>query len=111
MITLVIIVIVFFPLIQMLSRGLLVSSETKNTSIALSLARDKLEKIKNLDFASIEPETKSAVPDFSNFERAVTVNSLHSKLKDTEVKVYWQSPDGSELYLSLKTLISSYMKI
>ncbi len=111
MLTLVILVIVFFPLIQILGQGLLVGAETENTSVAMSLARDKLEKLKNEDFDNIDSEAKGAIPGFGKYEREVIVTIVDTEFKDIEVKVYWQSQDGSELNVSLKTLVSGYIKI
>ena len=109
LITLVILVVVFFPLLQIISRALIASGESENTIIAMSLARAKIENIKNLDFVSIGAEGRSAVPNFSAFEREVIVNSLYNELKEVETIVYWQSTDGSELNVSLITLITSYL--
>jgi len=111
LLTMLILVMVFFPLVQVLSRALLVGGETENTNLALGLARDKLETIKNTSFTSIANESKAPIPGSDLFQSEVIVTSPHSKLKDVEIIIYWQSADGSELNISLKSLISSYIRI
>jgi len=88
------------------STGLLSSADTENTEIAINLAQQRMEEIRNLDFGTgIVYESKATVSGFPGFQRAVTVTEPETNLKQVAVIVYWTSQSG-EADISLVTYVS-----
>jgi len=108
MLVLIILVAVFFPLLQMLSSGLLVSTEVKDTNTAIILAQQKLEEIRNSAFNSISQEAKTIISSYPAYSREVRVSTPYSNLTDVQVIVYWYPAEGTETSVSIETLISNF---
>jgi Tfp pilus assembly protein PilV len=98
----------FYPLLQMFSSGLLVSSEVKDTNTAVTLAQKKIEEIKNTAFADITNEAKATVSGYSAYQREVVITSTGTTLKDVKVIVFWTAGDGGEMCTTLETIISDF---
>jgi type II secretory pathway pseudopilin PulG len=96
-----------FPILQMFSRGYLISSESGAALAAISLAEKYMEGQKNLDYSSIVNEAKSPISGYPGFSREIIVSEPDDDLKDVEVKVYYTIGD-SELEIGLKTLVANY---
>ena len=82
---------------------------SNDLSTATTLAQDKMEFIRSTastDYASVASETKAACPDFTEFQREVTVvaDSPASGMKTVTVKVYWGPSDAHNV--ELKTILS-----
>jgi prepilin-type N-terminal cleavage/methylation domain-containing protein len=108
MLVIIVLVAVFFPLLEMLSSGLLVSDEVKGTNTAVILAQQKIESIKNSAFASISAETKTTVSSYPAYSREVRISTPQTNLKDIQVIVYWRPGTGSQTSVSIETFISNF---
>lgn len=78
---------------------------SRDFSVATTLAQDKMEEIRRLNYASVSSETK--VPcsgSFSQFSREIIVdpNSPAADMKTVTVKVYWDSDSHN---VELKTIV------
>jgi hypothetical protein len=99
--------IVFFPILEMFSKGFLISQESEATLKATSLAGKTIEEEKNLSYSNLINIPKSAISGFPGFSRQVTVSEEVSNLKDVTVTIYY--PVGnSELTITLKTLVANF---
>jgi len=105
---LIILVAVFFPLLQMFSSGLLVSTEVKNSNTAVMLAQQKMEEIRNTAFASINNETRTIISSYPAYSREVKVSWPQANLADVQVIVYWATNEGGWPSVSIETLISNF---
>jgi len=108
LLVIVLLVAVFFPLIQMLSRGLVASGEASGTNVALKLAQTRLEQIKNTVYSSIASESKATVPASPAFKRQVVVSEPSTNLKAVRVVVFWFTSDGSEVSVEVQSLIANF---
>lgn len=95
-----------FPLLLALSSTLLVSDTTDSDIIALNLAQAKIETIKDLPWPSITDEVKTAVSNFTTFQREVIVNTAAAGLKDITVIVYYTPSGGTEQHVSFETYVT-----
>ena len=105
LLVLVILVAVFFPLIQVLSRLMIASEESKGTNTALKLAQAKLETIKNISYDNISSEGKATVPSFPTFQRQVIIIEPSTNIKNVNVIIFWNSGEGSELSIEVESLV------
>jgi prepilin-type N-terminal cleavage/methylation domain-containing protein len=71
------------------SIGLFASSDVENVKVALGIAQGQLEKVKNMDFASIDNISVIQDADFPDFSYAVNVVEFSSIMKRVEVAVSW----------------------
>jgi len=108
MLVIILLVAVLFPLLQVLSSGLLASSETKDTNNALVLAQQKIESLVNSSFASIASEDLTSVSTGSAYSRQVFVTDTAANLKDVKVMVYWRTGSGPQMGITLETYISNF---
>ncbi len=108
LLVMIILIAVFFPLLQMLSRGLVASDEVKGTNTAVIVAQKKMEEIKNTAFASISSETKTTVSSYPAYSRQVNVTTPQTNLKDVQVIVYWRPGSGQEMRVSIESFISNF---
>ena len=99
---------VFFPLLQMLSSGLLVSDEVRGTNTAVILAQQKMEDINNTSFFSISSEPRTIISSYPAYSRQVNVSTPQTNLKDIQVIVYWATGEGTGTSVSIETLISNF---
>ena len=108
LLTIVLLVAVFFPLVQMLQSELLASEDVKGSNTAAYLAQEKIEMDKNLGYASISSETLTAVPSYPAYQRSVTVSTPVTNLKDILVTVIWTVGGKSTMYLTAETYDSNF---
>jgi|GEM_PF-2436464 len=107
MLVIALLIIALFPILQMFSRGILISSETEESLKALSLAERFIEEEKNTPWSQIETRTKEAVAGHQNFSREITVYQLVSDLKEVTATIYYKV-GLEEASVSLKTLIADF---
>jgi Tfp pilus assembly protein PilV len=96
-----------------LSGALIGSADAENTTVAMNLAKARMEEIRNLGFAAIVNEPRGdididrdGVSDFPGFQRETIVTTAETDLTEVEVAVYW-TVKGDEVSLSLATYISA----
>lgn len=97
-------------LIGLFGNVLIASSDAENTLIAMNLAQQRMEEIRNLAFTGITDESKADVSGFSGFQREVAlaapaVDPDMSDLKQVTVTVYWTFK-GDEISVPIETYIS-----
>lgn len=91
---------------RLFSQGMVGSVDEENTGVAVTLARQRLEEMRNLDFdTGVVNEAKAAVSGFPGFQREVTVTEPQTDLKQLVVNTYWTDKSG-EVSTSLTTYIS-----
>jgi len=97
LIALVLLAVVLLPIMIGLAQALASTSDSAIAAAATSVAREKIEELKGLDFAAIadqERETRDLNPGDGFFELAVSVETVrpddaaHSGLKRAVVTVY-----------------------
>lgn len=96
-------------LIHMMTVGMFADSNLEQSIIAMNLANERMEEIKNTAFASISSgtETGSSI-GFSVFDnRVVTVTNTASDLKDVEVEMQWTQKGGQQS-VAVETYIADY---
>ena len=112
----ILIVIAFFAagavvLLQIFSMGLYGSVDNENTMTATALAQEKMEEIRNVAYASILPEARAQVPNYTSFDREVLVvnapvSNPNPNLKQVTVNIYWNGKTG-DVKISLVTYVSN----
>lgn len=112
LITTVIISVGVATLVGLFGNVLVASSDAENTLIAMNLAQQRMEEIRNLGFANItdEPKTDVDAINFPGFQREVEVDDPVGEptiddLKEVTVTVY-KTFKGTEISIALKTYIS-----
>jgi len=108
LLTILVLVIVFFPLLQAISSGLLAGHDTQFETEALNIARQKLEESRNLGFGSVASVAKTAHTVYPQYQYQIDVVDTQTNLRQVTAAVYWNSPSGAELNVSLTTYISSF---
>lgn len=110
LITIVILVVGVVVLLQMFSIGMFADTDVENAGLALNLAQEKMEQIKDAisykaidDFASARGE-EDLGDDFADFDREVTVSG---NPKQVNVIVYW-TVKGQDQSINLVTLFADY---
>lgn len=92
--------------VGLFARGLAAGVDAENTTIAATLARQRLEELRNLDFdTGIVSEAKAGVAGFAGFQRQVTVTTPQTDLKQVTVTTYWTAK-GGEVTVPLPTYLS-----
>lgn len=92
-------------IVALFSTGLISSADAESTTIAMNLARARMEEIKNKDFTLMNNEAKGTIGGFPGFQREVLVTTALADLKQVTVNVYWTFK-GGETDVSLITYIS-----
>ena len=90
------------------SSGLASSGDAENVSLAVNIAKEEMEKIKNTSFASISgngPVPADTTAPFSRFN--VTVDTTGSNPKQIDVTVDW-NVQGGTAGIVLTTLRTDY---
>lgn len=106
LITVIIFTVGVVVILRQFSRGMVGSLDAENTTIAMHLAQQRMEEVRNLDFdTGIVNEAKAVVSGFSAFQREVVVIEPETDLKRTTVNTYWTS-QADEVSVSLTTYIS-----
>ncbi|MFH0887522.1 MAG: hypothetical protein V1843_05070 [bacterium] len=106
--SMVILVLVFFPLLQAIAMGLASGSDTESETMALNIARQKVEETRNLSYASIASVTKVAHGTYPQYQYQITVTTPQTNLKQVTATTYWISPGGSELNVALSTYVANF---
>ena len=108
LITIVILVTGGVILAQILSTGIFADSEVESSGVALRLAQEKMEEIKDAaSYAAVDGYAAGRANiggDFADFDRQVTVAG---DPKQVNVIVYWNSK-GQERNINLVTLLADY---
>lgn len=115
LITLVVLAIGIISLVRVVSLGIFADTEVENRMIALSLAMEKMEELKdtaigNFNDADLSSGTHSesvaGFPFVSRREWVVSTygGALLNRLKDLKVQVFWESK-GSSTSVELETLL------
>lgn len=97
-------------LIHMLSVGMFADSNVEQSIIAVNLANEKMEEIRNTAFASISASTETGSSiGFSVFDnRVVTVTSTQADLKDVKVEMQWTQKGGQQS-VAVETYVADYL--
>lgn len=106
LLTIILMVTGFVLLLQALATGLFAGGENETELIAINLAQEKIEELRNNNYSNIVNETKAAVPGFPVFQREVVVTTPQAGLKEVSVSVYWFTK-ADELNASLVTYVSN----
>ena len=75
MLVIVILVMVFFPLLQMFQTAFVASQELKGTDTAIFLGTKKIEDLRSLSFSAISSESITTVAAYPAYSRLITVTS------------------------------------
>ena len=95
-------------LMQLMSVAIFADSNLEYSLIALNLANEKLEELKDSSYGSVVSATEDSIPDFTFVDdRIVTVNEVSTDLKDVQVEVRW-TQKGSQQSINLHTYIANY---
>jgi Tfp pilus assembly protein PilV len=108
MITIFLIVGALFPILSFINTALLTSGGTESETIALNLARAKMEEIKSVSFNLITSEARAAFPGKPKYQREVIVSLPLPSLKDVKVFVYWTPSGGEEEFISFESYVSNF---
>jgi prepilin-type N-terminal cleavage/methylation domain-containing protein len=92
-------------IISLFSTGFIGGYDAEKTSVAMNLAQQRMEEIRNIAFEDIDDEAKAIVTGFSGFQREVDVTESPTDLKQVTVTVYW-THKGDEINVPITTYIS-----
>lgn len=106
LLTIILIAVGFTALLQAFSIGLFSGAENENELIAMTLAQEKMEDLRNRTYVSIVSEARAAVTGYPSFERQVVVTTPQTGLALITTTVFWASK-GSDLSVVLVTYISN----
>ena len=89
---LVVITVALFPLVQSFSAGIRGGKAASDADTAISLARQKMELMRSVPFALIQPTSEAAgsIAGFPGFSREAVVENTAVNLKEVTVNVYWR---------------------
>lgn len=108
LITIVVLVAGVVVLMQMFSIGMFADTDVENATIALNLAQEKMEEIRDAStYSGIDSFASARANlggDFSDFDREVTVAG---DPKQVDVLVYW-TVKGQDQSINLVTLFADY---
>lgn len=108
LVTIVLLTTGIVTILRMVSIGMFADVNVENTTIALYLAQEKMEEIKDASsYANIDSfaSARAALTgSFADFERAVTVSG---NPKQVNVIVYWRVK-GQDQSINLATLFTDY---
>lgn len=91
-----------FAIMEAFNRGYLGAGQVEDYTLAISLSQEQIETVRATPFSSISSQARAPVPEFSSFERATSVTTVHPDLKKVVVTTYWKVPNG-ENNVSLTT--------
>ena len=95
-------------LMQLMSVAIFADSDLEYSLIALNLANEKLEELKDSDYSSVTSTTESSLLVFSFADDlVVTVSEVNHGLKDVQVEVRWTQIGGQQS-VNLRTYIANY---
>lgn len=105
LITIIIVTVGFTVLLQAVSTGLFAGGDNENMLVAVNLANEKMDELRNRTYSNVINETKAAVSGFPAFSREVVTSVIQTGLKQVSVNVYW-FVKSAELNLSLVSYVS-----
>lgn len=108
LLTIILITAGFTALMQAFSAGIFTSADNENELIAMNLAQEKMEDLRNRSYANVTNEAKAPVAGFSAFEREVSISTappLPAGLKQVTTTVSWNAGSG-QVSVILVTYIS-----
>src|SRR5919108_1614551 len=85
------------------------NSSDKKTTVAISLAQDKIEEIKKLGYLNVATsngnENYGSIPNYSSYKRTTSIanDTPATKLKTVTVTVFWNSDSHSVV---VKTILA-----
>lgn len=99
-------------LMQLMSVAIFADSTLEYSLIALNLANEKLEELKDDGYShanlNIGTHTESSISGFDFVDdRIVTVSEVDTDLKDVQVEVRWTQKGGQQS-VNLRTYIANY---
>jgi len=95
-------------LMQLMSVAIFADSDLEYSLIALNLANEKLEELKDSDYSSVASATENSISGFSFVDdRIVTVSEVDTDLKDVQVEVRWTQKGGQQS-VNVRTYIANY---
>jgi len=95
-------------LMQLMGVAIFADSDLEYSLIALNLANEKLEELKDSDYSLVTSVTESSIPGFSWVDdRIVTATEISTDLKDVQVEVQWTQKGGQQS-VNLRTYIANY---
>lgn len=83
--------------------------EVRDQDIALKVARNEIESLRALGYASLPtsgPFTNMLLSSFASSSASVTITDFNAKTKQVVVNVFWQSSTLTTRSVSLATLIT-----
>jgi len=80
---------------QMFRVGAEVSDSDKSRMVALNLLQHKLEALKEKDWIYIQPEARTPVQGYANYEIRIGVQNWTANLKVVQGTVYWTDGRGN----------------
>jgi len=93
-------------LLQAISAGLFTGGENEDEVIALNLAQEETEELRNALYSGISQESPPVtVTGFTAFTREVLVTTPQTGLKEISVNVYWNAGHG-QTSLTMVTYVS-----
>jgi len=92
-------------IISLFSTGFIGGFDAEKTSVAMNLAQQRMEEIRNMAFVNIDDEAKATVAGFSGFQRDANVTEFPIDLKQVTVTVYW-THRGAAINVPITTYIS-----
>ena len=109
MLVIIMLLTVFFPLLQLMATGLSASEETKSTNTAVLLAQKRLEEIKSESYVNVTSEASASIASYPEYNRQTNVTSTpDASLKDVKITVSWGTGGPQSDIITLETYISSF---
>lgn len=103
-----ILVVALIPILLMFNTGVKATNKANYHSVALSLAQERVEQLRDSNYNDITSATDAAITiDLATFNRTLTVTEPESNLKQIIVTVSWTDLDQSQS-VSLTTYRSRY---
>jgi prepilin-type N-terminal cleavage/methylation domain-containing protein len=98
--------------VLIMSEGQSQNSVSRMHTIAMSLAKERMESIRNLPYTSVNPVPLTLFsPPYVNYSYQVNVNTigaLPGQIKDVVVIVSYNSGKGATASVNLETYIPNY---
>jgi type IV pilus assembly protein PilV len=108
LISLVLIVVGLVALMAAMSAGICADADLEYSLIALNLANEKLEELKDIDYSFVVSATESSISGFAFVDdRIVTVSEVNPDLKDVQVEVRWTQKGGQQS-VNVRAYIANY---
>lgn len=93
-------------LLQVISMGLFAGGENEDEIIAINLAQEKTEELRNALYSGISQDSPPVtVSGFTAFTREILVTTPQTGLKQVSVNIYWNAGHG-QTSLAMVTYVS-----